>query len=94
MPIPIDQFEKGLGTDQLKIIKLLHSNLDKAYTATELTIAIGKTTAASTALERIAAQIELIEQLRKLEVKGLIRSKNVGNDVYYAFAPKGKGAKA
>ena len=93
MPIPIDQFEKGLGADQIKIIELLDSNPDKAYSLTELAISVGKTKADTSALERISEHILLMDQITYLISKGLIRFKKVGNEIYYAVIPKSKGIK-
>lgn len=93
MPIPIDQFEKGLDTDDNKIIEFLETNPDKAYTIEEIAHAIGMSLmgdAVSIVLGGIAARVQLSNRLTQLNNKRRIRSQLVGGNTYYAAISRGK----
>lgn len=85
MPIPREQFDKGLGP---VILEFLQSHRDKAFSLPEIAAALAQAKAIpppQDPLSHLAASIEIITTLNELFSKGLVVSRPLGGITYYAI---------
>lgn len=85
MPIPRDQFERGLDDADMAIVRFLERNKDKAYTAQEIASAVGYRIDIGDSIKQKLAEIELRIRLFSLGREGYIMSRQTGIELYYAW---------
>jgi hypothetical protein len=82
MPIPREQFDKGLSERQMRIIKFLEEHPTEAFESEEILRL--ESAPPTDFLEKMNVSLELGRELFMLVLRGLIERKDVGAKTYYA----------
>ena len=83
MPIPIDEYNKGLEPEDNELLAVLEMKPYQAYTMSEL-VPVGKNP-----LFNVGSIFTLRDRLARLVRTGQVKSKVVGQDTYYVSAKAG-----
>ncbi len=92
MPIPGEQFEKGLDKTDFQMIDFLKKHQDNAYTIREIVEGIGVSLEAQEFGKRLLIAVAVVfgygSSLDRMAEKGLIDKKIVNGENYYRIHKK------